>query len=861
LKTSDAKSAYLIITAQADSDVVVLFAADTSGTENVKNVIINGFELNTPNIVEQSNAISPLDRDEHVEMPSGNIQLVWSKGKDAISHDVYFGTDSAFVYNADTSSSLYQGRNGLTDTTFQVNNLKSLLTYYWRVDEVTPDGTVKGSTWEFRRAQLAFPDAEGHGKYARGGRGGVVVEVTNLNDSGPGSLREAVTNDIGPRTIVFTVSGMIQLQSRLVLSSNYVTIAGQTSPGKGICIRSAPFGSEGNDDILRFIRVRVGSGITYDGMGMTGANYSILDHCSISWTIDEAFSSRNAKNITLQRTLISEALNIAGHQNYPPGTQHGYAATIGGDIGTFHHNLLADCEGRNWSLGGGLDANGYYAGRLDIVNNVVYNWATRTTDGGAKEVNFVNNYYKPGAASSNFFALSMQHQATGLGMQRAYFTGNVMPGHFNEITESTGCRSQYYNGDTSSYQTFVSAPFFPSDVITQTATNGYKNVLSDVGANMPLFDDHDIRIVTETLNGTYSVVGSVSGLPGLPDNEADAGGYENYPTSIRATNWDSDHDGLPDWWEKLKGLNPNSPTGDFSDANADPDGDGYTNLDDYLEWMANPHYSAPNDSAIVINLKTLVRGFNLKPSFKLSNIINGQVTVDTGNATFTPPVAGGFSSFEFTVTDSQGDTMTRNINIVSGVPDSTYIGLPIKLVTFNATRKDKEQVVLNWQTTQETNNAQFEVQRKLSTEADFKTVGVVASKGNDGYSNQMLDYVFTDENNEANDSYYRLQQIDKEGKIAYSEVKVVNGIHDVNAEIHIWPSPNNGHFSVLVSGMRQSIGQLKIFDITGKCIWSQSVENNKTMYMDIKGHGVHVVEVFNQDGTPTACTTVFLTPG
>src|SRR5699024_8867786 len=207
------------------------------------------------------------------------------------------------------------------------------------------------------------------------------VYVTNLNDSGPGSLREAVTNNIGPRTIVFNVSGLITLKSRLNVTEPYVTIAGQTAPGKGICIRRATFGVTGNDDIIRFIRVRLGKpNVSYGGMGLTGNNFSIIDHCSISWTMDESFSSRNARNITLQRTLISEALNVAGHHNYPPGTAHGYAASIGGSIGSFHHNLLAHNYGRNWSLAGGVNGNGQYIGKLDIRNNVVYNWGTRATD-------------------------------------------------------------------------------------------------------------------------------------------------------------------------------------------------------------------------------------------------------------------------------------------------------------------------------------------------------------------------------------------------------------------------------------------------------------------------------------------------
>lgn len=144
-----------------------------------------------------------------------------------------------------------------------------------------------------------------------------------------------------------------------------------------------------------------------DGMGMAGNDNAIMDHCSISWTIDEAFSSRNAKSLTLQRTLISEALNVAGHPNYSAGTAHGYAATIGGGemsatlkVGSYHHNLLAHCEGRNWSLSGGLDGVGAYDGHHDVFNNVVYNWGGRATDGGSHEVNFVNNYYKMGPATT-----------------------------------------------------------------------------------------------------------------------------------------------------------------------------------------------------------------------------------------------------------------------------------------------------------------------------------------------------------------------------------------------------------------------------------------------------------------------------
>lgn len=175
-----------------------------------------------------------------------------------------------------------------------------------------------------------------------------MIYVTNLNDYGPGSFRYTVENDSGPRIILFNVSGIITLNSRLVIRNDYITVAGQSAQGKGVCFRWAPIGVTGNNLIVQHIRLRLGIGEAYDGMGLTGAEYSIIDHCSISWTIDEAFSSRGAKNITFQRNLISEPLNEAGHDNYGTGARHGFAASIDGDIGSFHHNLLAYCEGRNW---------------------------------------------------------------------------------------------------------------------------------------------------------------------------------------------------------------------------------------------------------------------------------------------------------------------------------------------------------------------------------------------------------------------------------------------------------------------------------------------------------------------------------
>lgn len=543
-------------------------------------VVLNGLELDASDPAKMALKPTPATGDEHVvEKPA----LAWQAAKSATNHDVYLGTDAAAVAAATPKSPEYRGRQ--SEPKFASDAADPAATYYWRVDEVGGDGAdqiTKGDVWTFRVRQLAFPDAEGYGRFARGGRGGRVIEVTNLNDSGPGSLRAAVEAE-GPRTVVFNVGGLITLESKLIIKNPYLTIAGQTAPGKGICIRKYNLGVGGSHDvIIRYVRVRPGNiaGVTLDGMGMAGTDHSIIDHCSISWTQDESFSSRGAKNITFQRNLISEALNIAGHKKYEKGKQHGYAASIGGDVGSFHHNLLAHCAGRNWSLAGGLDKATRHTGRLDIRNNVVYNWGHRTTDGGVMELNYVNNYYKPGPASEVFHVLMPErHLVHAFGPQDYYVEGNVMEGHYGADEPLKGVRGQR-NEPIEDF--IVDKPFFEPHVVTQTALEAYEDVLADVGCNIPALDEHDQRVIEETRAGTAKFKGSVSGLPGLPDKQDDVGGWDDYPTVERPADWDTDHDGLPNAWESEHGLNPNSTAGDFTDANADADGDGFTNLEAYL---------------------------------------------------------------------------------------------------------------------------------------------------------------------------------------------------------------------------------------------------------------------------------------
>jgi hypothetical protein len=575
---ADAAIAFLEFDAKEGKDVVVEFRQHASADDGLpKRVVLNGFELDTANPTWKAAKPNPHSGDEHVAVKP---TLTWRPAKSAIGHDVFLGTSADAVAKATRSSAEYRGR--VMEPKLATEAANSFGTYFWRVDEIhseAPDDVTKGDVWMFRVRHLAFPGAEGYGRFARGGRAGRVWKVTNLNDSGPGSLRAAIEAN-EPRTIVFDVSGRIALQNRLGIRNPYLTIAGQTAPGKGICIANLNLGMLGTHDVIvRYIRVRPGdtAGLTLDGMGMASTDHAIIDHCSISWTQDEAFSSRGAKNITLQRTLISEALNVAGHKKYEKGKQHGYAASIGGDIGSFHHNLLAHCAGRNWSLAGGLDKAGRHTARLDIRNNVVYNWSHRTTDGGAMQVNFVNNYYKPGPASRVFHVLMPErHLVQAFGPQEYFVSGNVMEGRYGADERLAGVIAPRNGGSIDEF--LVDDPFFDHHVTTQSAADAYEDVLADVGCNVPTLDDHDRRIIQETRDGSAKYKGGITGYPGLPDSQQDVGGWEEYPEVHRPADWDTDDDGMPNDWETLHGFNPS----DANDGQQDADGDGYTNLEAYL---------------------------------------------------------------------------------------------------------------------------------------------------------------------------------------------------------------------------------------------------------------------------------------
>ena len=594
----DAGMSYSTFSVSAGQTVTVLISPEGSG-----NAWLNAFEIDGGDPFKGISRITPEDGTLHHDAENG---LSWTAGSGAASHDIYIGTDRDSVYSADKSSPEYKGTQ--TSTSYALDDsYSSIPTYYWRVDEVASDGTVtKGSVNSFCINRLAFPTAEGYGRYARGGRGGQIVEVTNLNDSGEGSLRWALEEVKGSRIVVFKVGGVIPLKSVLCIPEDGgdVYVAGQTAPGDGITLINYDFGALGASDVvIRDVRVRVGdvNGTSTGGMGLGSCNNSIVDHCSISWATDEGFSSRSAQNITFQWNIIGETLNNSVHYLDSDRTQterHSFAASISGYTGSFHHNLLINNTGRNWSLAGALEQDGKtYGGQVDIRNNVVYNWKDRTTDGGVRRLNFVNNYYKAGAVSdTSLHVVQIDGDELGWGdMQKMYVSGNVMTaadGSYilksSDDAWSKGKAKANPSIGCSESDVKSSSPFFEAYVNTETAEAAYNSVLASAGAggsSATGWDYIDSRYIKEAKNGSYTYTGSKDGLKGIIDSQNDVGGYpstSNFEHSTAAPA-DSDHDGMPDAWETEHGLNPNNAA---DGTIVSLSGDDYTNVEMYLNELA-----------------------------------------------------------------------------------------------------------------------------------------------------------------------------------------------------------------------------------------------------------------------------------
>lgn len=462
--------------------------------------------------------------------------------------------------------------------------------------QVTADVQAKSA-----EQQLAFPGAEGFGRFTQGGRGGKVYRVMNLNDAGPGSLREAVEAD-GPRIVVFDIDGTLRLKSPLQIKNDFITIAGQSAPGGGITLRDFPLQISANEVIVRYIRARLGDEMKLetDAVSLGQGRNIVIDHCSVSWSNDETLSVtqrvepglKHLTDVTMQWSIVAESLNDAGHEK----GQHGYGSLIQGSYGarySFHHNLWAHHQARMPRIGNyasiKVDPEGIIA---DFRNNVFYNWGQgATTDfynwqpgldrgynmdpfygrpdntsrfaagadlnsNSATHSNFVNNWYQQGSATGGPVAMYIRN-ANG----KTHFAGNYVDGKRIKDQFSLVVTSQ----NPVVFKT--GKPFNFGPVKTETAPAAYKRVLASAGASKAR-DAVDERIVESVRNKTGRLINS----------QKDVGGWPEIRAGVAAP--DTDGDGMSDAWEKSHRLDSSNP----SDA-ATVGKDGYTNIELYLNSL------------------------------------------------------------------------------------------------------------------------------------------------------------------------------------------------------------------------------------------------------------------------------------
>jgi len=468
---------------------------------------------------------------------------------------------------------------------------------------------------------LAFPGAEGGGAYSFGGRGGRVIVVKNLNDSGPGSLRDACEQG-GARIVVFNVAGIIRLKTPLIIRAPYITIAGQTAPGDGVCVAGESVWLNTHDVVVRFMRFRRGEtyvGRRDDAIGGNPVGNIMIDHVSASWGLDENMSmyrhmyndstgkaeeKLGTVNITIQNSIFSEALDY---------WNHAFGSTLGGENCAFMRNLWADNGARNPSIG--------WNGIFNFANNVVFNWNNRSTDGGdyTAQYNIMNNYYKPGPVTDLKDPISYRILKPESGRSklpyvvfgRAYVNGNIIEGN-EKVTKDNwdgGVQVEDKKGNLMSFEkaspyfaAMKAAKPFPMPKISIIPTLQAKEfVLTNVGATLPKRDPVDVRVIKQVKTGIIEVhpdakpsafqfehrrLAADSYKQGIITEIAQVGGYPEYKGSPYK---DSDNDGMPDAYEVKNGLNPK----DASDA-AKITKSGYSNIEVYLNSVVPVSIVKPN---------------------------------------------------------------------------------------------------------------------------------------------------------------------------------------------------------------------------------------------------------------------------
>jgi hypothetical protein len=435
---------------------------------------------------------------------------------------------------------------------------------------------------------IAFPGAEGFGKYTTGGRGGDVMIVSNLDDNGPGSFRAAVEAK-RPRIVVFAVSGTIHLASRVNIASN-VTIAGHTAPGDGICIADHPVVLNGDNIIVRYLRFRMGdryqNGGMVDGAGGDDAfggirrKNIIVDHCSISWSTDECFTVYAGDSTTLQWNLVSEPLNYSWH--FETGDKdfehHGFGGIWGGMHTSAHHNLFAHCTNRTPRFNGARNKTPEF---VDFRNNVVYNWGINNTYAGeGGNYNVINNYYKygPSTSKNSRFRFLNPYKGKELPFGKFYVDGNCIDGSAEVTTNNARGVSMNDGTEDDKKAALIAQPFAAEPIITQKADKAYDLVLASVGASFRR-DTLDQRIIQNVKDRTGRIIDVQGGYPHATPYEQTVNAWP-YLRSDRPKP-DTDKDGMPDEWEKKQGLNPQ----DAKDASQTSHHSFYTNIEMYINSL------------------------------------------------------------------------------------------------------------------------------------------------------------------------------------------------------------------------------------------------------------------------------------
>lgn len=417
-------------------------------------------------------------------------------------------------------------------------------------------------------AQLlpAFPGAEGFGRYTTGGRGGKVLIVRNLDDEGPGSLRWAVQQKY-PRTIVFAVSGTIALRSPLKINYGNCTIAGQSAPGDGICVRNYNVNVNADNVIIRYMRFRLGDEFKQADDAMTGIRHRqiIIDHCSMSWAVDENASFYDNQDFTLQYCIIAESMRSSVH----PKGEHGYGGIWGGQRASFHHNILANNSSRNPRFCGARYTHEPEKEIVDFRNNVIFNWVFNSAYGGeGGNYNIVDNYYKAGPATNKKVRNRILNPAdTPYG--KFYVNGNYVDG-YTDITQDNWAGGVHCADKTAAKRNEPVKVIAPSQ---QTAVAAYAEVLEKAGASLHR-DAVDERIIAAIRSGV-----TTTGKDGIIDSQKDVGGWpalNSLPAPL-----DSDEDGMPDDWETAWGLDKNNA----ADAVANTLDKRYTNIEVYLNSL------------------------------------------------------------------------------------------------------------------------------------------------------------------------------------------------------------------------------------------------------------------------------------